>query len=69
MRVCNVGKLDRIVRILVGIVLIGVVLYFVPTMVPKLLLLMVAISILASGWLGFCFLYKLLNISTAKPKA
>ena len=63
---CNVGKMDRAVRMLSGIVLIGGVLYFVPASVPKTLLLIAAVLLLASGWFGVCFIYRALGISTSR---
>jgi len=65
---CNVGKLDRIVRALFAIVLIGSAVYFVPSPMPKTLLLAASVLFLASAWSGVCYVYKLLGISTAKSK-
>ena len=64
--ICNVGKIDRIVRALTSIVLIGGALYFISTPIPKILVLTVAVSLLMSAWYGVCFVYKFLGISTAK---
>ena len=67
--ICNVGKMDRIVRALFAVVMIGATLYFVPTTIPKTLLLTVAVLLLASSWFGVCYLYKILGMSSAKsPK-
>jgi hypothetical protein len=63
--VCNVGKIDRIVRALTSIVLIGAALYFIPTTIPKVLLLAAAVSLLMSAWYGVCFVYKFLGVNTA----
>jgi len=63
--ICNVGKIDRIVRGLLSIVLIGAALYFIPTAIPKMLILTVAVSLLMSAWYGVCFVYKILGVSTA----
>ena len=68
MILCNVGKVDRIVRVLFSIVMIGGALYFIPTPVPKTLVLVAAVLLLASGWFGVCYVYKLLGISTAGTK-
>ena len=67
--ICNVGKLDRIVRALLSIVMIGGALYFIPTPIPKILILAVAVSLLMSAWYGVCFVYRFLGISTAKPSS
>ncbi len=66
--ICNVGKMERVVRVLFSIVMIGAALYFIPTPVPKTLVLVAAVLLLASGWFGVCFVYKILGISTAGPK-
>jgi hypothetical protein len=65
---CNVGKVDRIVRVLSGIVLIGVALYFIPSTIPKTLLLTAAVLLVLSGWVGVCYVYKMLGIATAKAR-
>jgi uncharacterized membrane protein YccC len=66
--ICNVGKIDRIVRGLLAIVLIGAALYFIPTVIPKVLLLAVAVSLLMSAWYGVCYVYRFFGISTAHEK-
>jgi hypothetical protein len=66
---CNVNKLDRVVRALFAVVLIGATVYFVPSAVPKTLLLTAAVLLLMSAWFGVCYIYKLLGVSTAKPKS
>ena len=62
--ICNVGKLDRTVRALTSIVLIGAALYFVQTTIPKILLLAVAVSLLMSAWYGVCYVYRIFGFST-----
>jgi hypothetical protein len=61
---CNVSKLDRVVRGLSAIVLMGAALYFVPSPIPKTLLLAASVLLLASAWSGVCYIYKLFGIST-----
>jgi uncharacterized membrane protein YccC len=63
---CNVGKRDRAVRIMFAIVMIGATLYFIPSTIPKTLLLTAAVLLLMSGWFGVCYIYKILGISSAK---
>lgn len=65
---CNLSNLDRVVRVLCAIVLIGAAVYLVPSPVPKTLLLAAAVLLLTSAWFGICYIYKLLGISTAQPK-
>ena len=64
--ICNVSKIDRIVRALLAVVLIGAALYFIPTAVPKVLLLTVAVLLLLSSWYGVCYVYKFLGLNSAK---
>ena len=68
MILCNVSKLDRVVRALFAVVMIGTTLYFVPTVLPKTLLLIAAVLLLMSAWFGVCLIYRALGISTAKPQ-
>ena len=63
---CNVGKVDRAVRVMFSIVLIGGTLYFIPSAIPKTLLLTASVLLLMSGWFGVCYIYKILGISSAK---
>jgi hypothetical protein len=65
---CNVSKMDRVIRVLFAIVLIGIAVYFVPAPVPKTLLLIASVSLLASAWFGVCYLYKILGVSTARSR-
>lgn len=65
--VCNVSKIDRIVRTLLAVILIAGVLLFVQTTLPKVLILTAAILLLLSAWFGVCYLYRLIGFSTAKP--
>ena len=63
---CNVGSTDRWVRFMLGIVIIGGTLYFVNTLLPKTLLLAVAMFFISTAGFGVCHIYKMLGISTAK---
>lgn len=59
---CNVGPIDRIIRIVIGLVvaIVGVIFssYWG----------IVGIVILATGLFGYCLPYNLLNINTNKKK-
>ena len=59
----NVGKVDRIVRVLIGLVLISLV--FVG---PKTAWGWLGLLPLVTGVFGFCGLYTLLGIKTCKTK-
>jgi hypothetical protein len=65
----NVGTIDRVVRIVLGIVLIGI---FVLNMVSapwSYLVVLIGIIALATGAFGTCALYSLLGLNTLGKKA
>ena len=55
----NMGKVDRIIRIVLGVLLIGNVFYALQTPIGWL-----GIILIATGIMGMCPLYSLLNINT-----
>ncbi|WP_324736470.1 DUF2892 domain-containing protein [Thermococcus sp. SY098] len=60
----NEGALDRLLRIVIGIVLLGI---WAGMNVPyETVLLIVGLIALVTGLTGFCAIYKLLGISTCK---
>ncbi|MEJ2060818.1 MAG: DUF2892 domain-containing protein [Gammaproteobacteria bacterium] len=59
----NVGTVDRIVRIVVGLILIALV--FVG---PKTLWGWIGVIPLATGLMGWCPAYSIFGIKTCKPK-
>jgi hypothetical protein len=63
--VANVGRVDRMLRIVVGIVLIA--LFFVLTG-PARYLAIVGLVALGTGLLSFCPLYSVLGINTCPKK-
>ena len=56
----NVGTADRIVRLILGVVIIGLGLYF------KSWWGVIGIIPLATGLIGYCGLYRLFGINTCK---
>jgi len=56
----NVGTADRIVRLILGVVIIGLGLYF------KSWWGVIGIIPLATGLIGYCCLYPLFGINTCK---
>ena len=60
----NVGNTDRIVRIVLGVVLVG--LFFVVAAPWKYVALVAGIVAIATGLMRFCGLYRLLGINTCK---
>ncbi|HFU77830.1 MAG TPA: DUF2892 domain-containing protein [Epsilonproteobacteria bacterium] len=61
--VCNVGKIDRIVRLLIAIVLIiwGLTAKY-------LMMLIVGVSLLFTALSGWCIIYALLKLDTGCQK-
>ena len=55
----NVGKTDRIIRIIVGILLVGNVFYALQNPIGW-----VGVILIVTGIAGICPLYSLLNINT-----
>jgi hypothetical protein len=55
----NVGKIDRVIRIVVGIILIGNVFYALQNPIGW-----VGVILIVTGILGKCPIYSLLGIST-----
>lgn len=61
----NEGSTDRIIRVIVGIILI-VVGFFVLKATLGIILGIIGIVLLLTGAVGFCALYPLLKINTSK---
>jgi hypothetical protein len=64
----NVCMIDRIVRIIVGIVIIGVFFLNMVTAPWSYLLLLIGIIALITGVFGTCVLYSLLGMNTLGKK-
>ncbi|MFA5873016.1 MAG: DUF2892 domain-containing protein [Anaerolineales bacterium] len=62
----NEGPVDRIIRVLVGIALIALGLLGVATGVWMWVAYILGAILLVTGIVGFCPLYKLFKLSTAK---
>ncbi|MCS7081824.1 MAG: DUF2892 domain-containing protein [Bacteroidetes bacterium] len=60
---CNVGKVDRIIRLVLGLALVSLV--FVGPQTPWGWL---GLVLLGTAFLRFCPLYRLLGLSTCEPK-
>ena len=58
----NVGGIDKVVRIVLGLVIIGLGIYF------KNWLGLIGVVVLLTGLIGWCGLYRLLGINTCKIK-
>lgn len=64
---CNVGGVDRIIRIVIGILLIlltiGLGIY---SQLMGILISLVGLIMLVTGISGYCLLYKILGVNTCK---
>jgi len=58
----NVGGRDKVVRIVLGLVIIGLGIYF------KNWLGLIGLILLLTGLMGWCGLYKVFGINTCKMK-
>jgi len=63
----NEGKTDRTVRIVLGVILLGLALFSL-TGVAQIVAGVAGVVALATGAIGFCGLYKILGISTMEKK-
>lgn len=62
----NVGSFDRILRIILAFILLGVLWQEQRTGTPLLFWLVVSAVLLGTGTFGYCPLYSLLGISTRR---
>ena len=61
----NEGPMDRIIRAIIGLILL-LVAYYVLTGILSIIVYVLAAIAIGTAATGFCGLYKLLNISTIK---
>jgi hypothetical protein len=64
----NMGAIDRLIRLIIGVVLAILVIAKAVTGVGAVIIGIVAIILLATGIFGFCGLYVPLKVSTLKQK-
>jgi hypothetical protein len=65
----NVGTLDRFLRIVAGITIVGMAVAGIPGAPVAWASVTVAVILLATGTMGFCPLYAILGLSTRAAKA
>jgi hypothetical protein len=65
----TIGNTDRIIRIILGIILILIPFIFSAGNVLKAILVIVGIIVLLTGITRKCLLYSLLGINTNRPKS
>jgi hypothetical protein len=64
----NVGMTDRIIRVILGLILIGVFAMNAIAAPWSYLVALVGLILLVTGAVGTCALYSLLGMSTAEKK-
>jgi hypothetical protein len=65
----NVGEADRAVRIVLGLLLFGAILWGLVTDTIAWIVAIIGIAALATGIFGTCMLYTVLGINTHATKA
>ena len=63
----NEGKTDRTIRVILGVILLGLALLSL-TGVAQIIAGVAGVIALVTGAIGFCELYKILRISTLEKK-
>lgn len=66
--VCNVGRIERAVRVFVGLILLGIALFHVVAGAVAILAYVVGTIGLVSGVIGFCPAWAVFGINTCGPK-
>ncbi len=66
--IANVGSLDKILRIVAGVVLVGIALLKLDG-TATLIALVVGIVLIVTAVINFCPLYRILGLRTTKPSA
>lgn len=64
----NVGRTDKIIRLVLGIVAAVIAFVVGAGSVPGIILLVVAAVLIVTAFVGFCPLYRLLGINTCRVR-
>lgn len=64
----NVGSLDRLVRIVIGVILLWVVFYVPMNNLWLWIVSVVALVMLFTGLCGFCLIYSIFKVDTSAKK-
>ena len=62
----NVGDMDRIIRMVGGVILLLLVLLLKPPLAAGIFLVLLGLILVATGYLRFCPLYSALKIKTLR---
>jgi hypothetical protein len=67
----NEGKIDRIIRIIAGIILLAVAVFFFleNNLLFAVIPLIIGLILVVTGFTGYCLIYKILNINTVGKSA
>ena len=63
---CNVGKTDRIIRALIGIILLGLAFGLGLSGAVQIILIVLGVVMLFTAAVGFCLLYLPFGINTCR---
>jgi hypothetical protein len=63
----NEGKTDRTIRVVLGVILLGLALFSL-TGIAQTIAVVTGVIALVTGAIGFCGLYKILGITTIEKK-
>jgi uncharacterized membrane protein HdeD (DUF308 family) len=64
----NEGTADRVIRVILGIILIGLGVYFQASLVAMIVLIVLGLIALITGIIGYCGLYTVCKINTLNKK-
>ena len=64
----NVGKADRAIRFIGGLILVYLGIFLINNAVARILLVVFGLIGVVEGIIGYCGLYKLLGINTNKRR-
>jgi len=64
----NIGVIDRIIRAILGVILLYVSYIYGMTTIFSIVLFVVAVILIVESFIGWCLIYKILGIDTAKSK-
>ena len=66
----NEGTADRVIRVILGIILIGLALYFINSWALWVVIVVGIVGLIAliTGIIGYCGLYTILKINTLNKK-
>ena len=61
---CNVGKTDKVIRVILGLILLAVAIFIPANTTVSFVLYILAAIALVTGFIRFCPLYQVLGINS-----